>query len=81
VATPYTGLEEADLLAIRKNLRDILAGKKLASTSIQGASSSRRIDSLQDVRRELMLVNQALREIDPDLYGKPLVTRTYGQGI
>lgn len=78
MASPYSGLTESELVGIRQNLVLILQGKRLAATSIQGASSTRRVDSLEAARIELRLVNIALHELDPTLYpGANVVTRTY----
>lgn len=76
MASPYTGLKEHELLEIKSNLLKILSGKRFQATSVSGFSGSRRIESLSEVRAELVLVNQALAEINPDEYGGGRVSRT-----
>jgi hypothetical protein len=71
--TPYTGLTEAELLAIRANLigylTKALGGGVFQSVTVGGKSSTRKIDDVSALRSELTWINQALQEIDPVTYG------------
>lgn len=81
MASPYSGLTEAELLGIKSNLLKILGGKRFQSTSVTGFTGTRRIDSLQEARVELVLVNQALAAINPDEYGGGRVSRTFIKAV
>ena len=66
MASPYDGIAEEDLLGIKAHLLRILKGDTFASQNVPGLSYARRIDSIQDVRNELVLVNMAIDALDPD---------------
>ena len=75
MASPYDGLAEPDLIAIKSYLLQILTGKIAVSTSVPGIASSWRVASLEEARMELVLVNAAINALDPD--ARPS-TRTQG---
>ena len=64
--SPYDGIEEEDLLQIKANLLKILKGDRFSAQNVPGLSYSHRIESLADVRTELVFVNQAIAALDPD---------------
>lgn len=66
MASPYSGLDEETLLEIKLNLIKILSGKRLVSQSQPGLSYGRRVDSLEDARKELVLVQDAILALNPD---------------
>jgi len=74
MASPYDGLEEADLLEIKANLLRILTGKRFVSQNVPGLNYTRKIESLAEVRTELQYVQQALDAKNPAT--RP-VTRSY----
>ena len=65
MASPYDELDEESLLGIKLNLLKILKGDRFAAQNVPGLSYSRRIESLADVRTELVFVTQALDALDP----------------
>jgi len=56
----------------------ILSGKRLASQNVPGISYSRRIESLEDARNELVLVNAAIDALTP---GNAPVTRSIVKAV
>jgi len=66
MASPYDGIEEEDLLGIKAFLLKCLKGKAFSSQNVPGLSYSLRMESLADVRNELVLVQQAIDGLDPD---------------
>jgi hypothetical protein len=59
-ASPYDGLTEEELTAIKLFLLKCLSGKAFASQNVPGLSYSRRLESLESVRIELAMVNDAI---------------------
>jgi hypothetical protein len=64
--SPYDGIAEEDLLVIKSNLLKILKGDRFSSQNVPGLSYARRIESLADVRTELVFVQAALDALDSD---------------
>lgn len=77
MASPYDGLNEVTLLEIQLNLTKLLSGKRFSSQNVPGLSYTRRIDSLSEVRQELVYVQQALNAVRGD---EP-VTRSYFKAV
>ena len=76
--SPYSGIAEVDLLEIKVNLLKILKGERFTAQSVPSLSVARRIESLADVRQELVLVQQAL----DCLLDEPLYTdRTFMKAV
>ncbi len=65
-ASPYDGTEETDLLEIKAFFLKCLKGKSFSAQNIPGLSYARRVESLKDVREELILVNNALDNLSDD---------------
>ena len=78
MASPYSGLTEAELTAIKSYLLDVITGKRALSTTVPGLSSSFRVASIEEARKELVMVNTALKELDPTTYP---VTRTVMKAV
>lgn len=76
--SPYSGLSEEDLLGIKLNFLKILKGERLLSQGVPGLSSSRRIDSLAEVRIELRFVQDALDSLRP---GAAPITRSFLKAV
>lgn len=67
--TPYTGLTVSELTKIRTFLVDQLSGEVFVATNVPGLQTTRRLESLKDVRTELQLVNAELASLDPTNFG------------
>lgn len=78
MASPYDGIEEADLLLIKSHLLKVLSGQRYLSQAFPGLSYARRVDSLEQARTELVYVQQALDALDPD---KAPVTRSFLKAV
>lgn len=66
MASPYDGIDESDLLEIKAALLKALKLKVFTSQNVPGLAYGRRMDSLEDVRKELVLVQAALDALDPE---------------
>ncbi len=79
MATVYTGLNEQALLKIQAFLLQQLFGETFMSTNVPGLQSTRRLESRDAVRAELVIVNQTLADLDPEKFTAPkLIKRTQG---
>lgn len=78
MSSPYDGLAEEDLLGIKAGLLKILKLKAFSSQNVPGLNYARRIDSLAEVRTELVYVNAALDALNPD---NAPIDRTYMKAV
>ena len=64
--SPYDGLDLETLLQVKLNLVKLLTGKRFQSQNVPGLSYTRRIESLTEVRTELVYVTQAIEALEGD---------------
>lgn len=71
----YSGMTEADLLALRldlqKALKDLASGKQVISVTIGGKQVTKKLPEFAEVKQELASVMTALMQLEPTKYGKP----------
>ena len=74
MARPLQGMSEAALLAQRATLQtQLLTGEVIAGGAANKSFTLRKAS----IEHRLSLIDQELRNLDPDTYGKPLPTRTH----
>ena len=75
--SPYDGIDLETLLQIKLNLVKLLTGKRFQSQNVPGLSYTRRIESLAEVRTELVYVTQAIENLE----GNEPITRSFLKAV